>query len=268
MKRFSRGYFIGATYSLQRWSFQTNIRKDDIEITSKDASSTVTSTSPKSTSGLLGVGFQIDPHWKLTSSISNGFSSPTAYNVLYNTNLTGNFEKFQAKELGLSYLNALQSLRMVYFETKTQNSIDMDDNYVSSNTYSSENKGIEITGQTKGAGYRVKGSLVFQNPWSVTYDEALARRAKRYGSLDVSKSVGEYEFGSRMYAASERKDSHWSTDMLSGYALLSVYASKKLDKDWTARFKLDNLFDKDYQLAYGYNTPGRTLSAALVYQPQ
>ena len=272
MKRFSRGYFIGATYSLQRWSFQTNIRKDDIEITSKDASSTVTSTSPKSTSGLLGVGFQIDPHWKLTSSISNGFSSPTAYNVLYNTNLTGNFEKFQAKELGLSYLNALQSLRMVYFETKTQNSIDMDDNYVSSNTYSSENKGIEITGQTKWAGYRVKGSLVFQNPWSVTYDEALARRAKRYGSLDVSKSVGEYEFGSRMYAASERKDSHWPDGVvyhqLSGYALLSVYASKKIDKDWTARFKLDNLFDKDYQLAYGYNTPGRTLSAALVYQPQ
>ena len=101
----------------------------------------------------------------------------------------------------------------------------------------------------------------------MTYDEALARRAKRYGSLDVSKSAGEYEFGSRIYAASERKDSHWSEDMLSGYALLSVYASKKIDKDWAARFKLDNLFDKDYQLAYGYNTPGRVVSATLIYQP-
>ena len=272
MKRFSRGYFVGATYSLKKWTFQTNIRRDDIEITSTDASSTVTSTSPKSTSGLIGVGFQIDPQWKLTTSISNGFSSPTAYNVLYNTNLTGNFEKFQAKELGLSYSNAKQSLRMVYFETKTQNSIDMDDTYVFSNTYSSENKGIETTGQTEWAGYRLKGSLVFQNPWSVTYDEALARRAKRYGSLDVSKSAGEYEFGSRIYAASERKDSHWSDNVgvyhqLSGYALLSVYSSKKIDKDWTARFKLDNLFDKDYQLAYGYNTPGRAVSATLIYQP-
>ena len=265
MKRFSRGYFAGFNRSMGKWSLQTNLRRDVMDITNTDASSVLTSIGTASTSGLIGIGYEINPNWRLTSSISNGFSAPTAYDVSQNTKLSP--EKFLSKEAGLTYVSGSQMLRMVYFEMITQNSIVYDDSNVASNTYSSDNKGIETTVQSEWAGYRLKGSLVFQNPRSVTYDEALARRAKRYGSLDVSRSAGEYEFGSRIYAASERKDSHWSEDMLSGYALISVYASKKIDKDWAARFKLDNLFDKDYQLAYGYNTPGRAVSATLIYQP-
>ncbi|MSQ65004.1 MAG: TonB-dependent receptor [Limnohabitans sp.] len=265
-KRFSRGYFTGINRSMGNWSLQTNLRQDVMDIANTDASSVLTSIAPTSTSGLLGVGYAINPQWKLTTSISNGFSAPSAYDVSQNTKLSS--EKFLSKEVSLNYLNGTQLFRTVVFEMTTQNSILYDDNGVASNTYSTENKGIETSAQTEWASYRVKASLVFQNPRSVTYDEALARRAKRYGSLDLSRAAGEYEFGTRVSAAGERKDSHFSDDMLSAYALLSLYASKKIDKDWTARLKIDNVFDKDYQLAYGYNTPGRTASAALVYQPK
>ena len=53
-----------------------------------------------------------------------------------------------------------------------------------------------------------------------------------------------------------------------GYALWSFYASRKIDNEWTARVKLDNAFDRQYQLAYGYNTPGRGIYATLQYQPK
>jgi vitamin B12 transporter len=265
MKRFSRGYFAGVNRSWRSWTLQTNLRQDIMDIANTDASSVLTSIAPSATSGLIGVGYAIDSWWKLTASVSNGFSAPTAYDVSQNTRLSP--EKFLSKEVGVNYLNGSHMLRMVLFEMTTQNSILYDDSNVASNTYSSENKGLETTGQTQWAGYRVKASLVVQNPTSLTYDEALARRAKRYGNLDVGKMMGEYEFGTRISAASERKDSHWSTQMLNGYALLSLYASKRIDQDWTARLKLDNVLDKDYQLAYGYNTPGRTVAASLVYQP-
>jgi len=266
MKRFSRGYFAGVNRSWGSWSLQTNLRQDVMDIANTDASSVLTSIAPTATSGLIGVGYALYPHWKLTTSISNGFSAPTAYDVSQNTRLSP--EKFLSKEASLNYLNGSHMLRMVVFEMTTQNSILYDDSNVASNSYSSDNKGIETAGQTEWAGYRIKASLVFQNPRSVTYDEALARRAKRYGSLDVCKTAGAYEYGTKISATSERKDSHWSTDMLTGYALLSLYASKRIDEDWTARFKLDNVLDKDYQLAYGYNTPGRTVAATLVYQPR
>ena len=149
----------------------------------------------------------------------------------------------------------------------TQNSIDYDDNNIPSNLITSENKGLETIGQTLWDSYRIRASLVVQNPTNLTYDEALARRAKRYASLDVSRAIEQYDIGAKIYASSERKDSHYNSNELAGYALLSIYASKQIDKDWTARVKLENALDKDYQLAYGYNTPGRTVTATLVYQP-
>ena len=265
-KRSSHGVFVGVNHSWENWTFQTNIRKDVLDVTNSDASAVITSINPNSTSGLLGIGYSLSPAWKLTTSVSNGFSAPTAFDVSQDTKLTP--EKFQATEFGVSYLGSHQTFRIVYFEIDTTNSIEYSDDYPyePSNAYISKNRGIESTGQTEWGGVRIKASLVIQNPKNLTYDEALARRAKRYGSLDLTKRIEAYDVGVKVFASGERKDSHYSSDVLESYALLSVYASRQFGKDWVARVKLHNLLDESYQLAYGYNTPGRMLTATLSYQ--
>jgi vitamin B12 transporter len=266
MKRSSNGVFIGVNHAFDNWTFQTNIRRDVLEITNSDANAVVTKINPNSTSGLLGIGYALSPQWKLTSSVSNGFSAPTAFDVSQDAKLTP--EKFQAKEFGVSYLGVHQTFRIVYFEIDTTNSIEYSDDspYEPSNAYITKNRGIESTGQTEWGGIRIKASLVIQNPRNLTYDEALSRRAKRYGSLDLTKRIEAYDVGVKVFASSERKDSHYSTDILDSYTLFSVYASRQFGKDWVARVKLHNLLDESYQLAYGYNTPGRMLTATLSYQ--
>ena len=266
MQRSSHGVFVGVNHSWENWTFQTNIRRDVLDVTNLDASAVITSINPNSTSGLLGIGYSLSPAWKLTTSVSNGFSAPTAFDVSQDTKLTP--EKFQAKEFGVSYLGSHQTFRIVYFEIDTSNSIEYSDDYPyePSNAYISKNRGIESTGQTEWGGVRIKASLVIQNPKNLTYDEALARRAKRYGSLDLTKRIEAYDVGVKVFASGERKDSHYSSDVLESYALLSVYASRQFGKDWVARVKLHNLLDESYQLAYGYNTPGRMLTATLSYQ--
>ncbi len=264
MKRSSRGMFTGVNQSLGRWALQANIRRDNIKIQNTDAFDAVTNIDPTSTSGLIGVGYSVTPEWKISSSVSNGFSAPTAYDVSQNTRLTP--EQFQAKEIGLTYSHEKQLYRVVYFEMETQNSIDFDDNFVFSNAYSSSNKGFETTGQAQWNGWRVKGSLVVQNPVNITYNEALARRAKRYGTIDLSQRFDDYVVGVKLSASSARKDSHYNTNILNHYSLFSAYASRQIGKDWIARVKVQNLFDESYQLAYGYNTPGRTVLASLAYQ--
>ena len=77
-----------------------------------------------------------------------------------------------------------------------------------------------------------------------------------------------YELGAKLYAAGERKDSAYSNSLLGGYSVWSLYASRKIDAKWTARLKLENAFDHQYQLANGYNTPGRGLFATLQYSPK
>jgi vitamin B12 transporter len=160
-------------------------------------------------------------------------------------------------------------LRVVYFEMTTQNSVLYDDNSgLPYNTQSTENKGVETSYQAQWQSHRIKTSFVLQNPRSITYSEQLARRAKQYANLDISEQFEKYELGAAIYATAQRKDNHYNTEVLSPYALLSVYVAAPLDKNWTFRMRMDNAFDKDYQLAYGYNTPGRTLTATLSYQPK
>jgi vitamin B12 transporter len=265
MKRLNRGMFTGVNQSFGQWTVQANIRRDELQVGNTNANAVVSKIKPDSTSGLIGIGYSLDQNWKINSSFSNGFSAPTAYDVSQDARLTP--EKFQAKEIGFSYASDKQLFRVVYFEMDTKNSIDYDDIFgVVSNAYASSNKGFESTGQAQWNGLKFKGSLVVQNPWNITYNEALARRAKRYGTLDLSQRFDVYEVGAKLYASSERKDSHYNNNMLKSYSALSVYGSRQFGKDWIARVKVHNLFNERYQLAYGYNTPGRTLMATLAYQ--
>jgi len=56
--------------------------------------------------------------------------------------------------------------------------------------------------------------------------------------------------------------------LLGGYSLFNLYASTKVGKDLTMLARIDNLADKDYQLANGYNTPGRLVYVGLKWVPQ
>jgi vitamin B12 transporter len=158
---------------------------------------------------------------------------------------------------------------VVLFSTTSHDAIGSDANSNTVNIGDTRNQGVEASLRTRLMGYTVKLSAVSQNPWSVTDNERLARRAREYAYVDISRSVASYDVGVKIVAFGERKDSHYNPGvMLGGYALWSLYASRKIDDNWTVRVRLDNAFDKQYQLAHGYNTPGRGLFATLQYSPK
>ncbi len=59
---------------------------------------------------------------------------------------------------------------------------------------------------------------------------------------------------------SDRKD--FGDERLAGYGLVDVSAGYIFPYA-TVALKVDNLFDKDYELASGFNTPGQSLYAEL-----
>ena len=48
-----------------------------------------------------------------------------------------------------------------------------------------------------------------------------------------------------------------------GYALLDLRADWRFLPDWTLQARLNNVADRHYETAYGYNQPGRELFVAL-----
>jgi vitamin B12 transporter len=266
MNRTSTGLFAGLTQKFERLTAQVNVRRDDVKVAHADALATSDNRTAKN-SGLLGLGYQLTPQWRLTASTSTGFRAPTASDVASNSTLQPEIHKTQ--EVGVIFSNPDVLARVVYFSTSTHNAIDYDQDFNVLNIGESRNKGFEATLRAQWLGNRIKLSAVSQEPFSVSYNEPLGRRARQYGSADVSRSWGVYDFGMKLFASGERKDSHYNPGVnLAGYATVAMYASRKVNDHWTARLRLENALDKSYQLASGYNTPGRGLFATLQYSPK
>ena len=268
MTRNLTGYYGGVTSKLGQWSLQANARHDALSV-DRVTQSASGNKSYSSDNYLLGVGFQLNDQWRLTSTASTGFRAPTAgelYGFGGNQNLKP--ETHHSEELGLVYSQADALMRLVYFQSRTQDAIS----YANStylNVGEMQNKGYELTGRTEFMGNAVKGSLVLQDPWNVTGNYLPGRRAKRYGSIDVSRWIQAHEVGVKVFASSERANfSMAESSMLTGYSTVAFYVSRKIDADWIARVKVENAFNRHYELAGGYNTPGRGIYATLQYQPK
>jgi vitamin B12 transporter len=266
-KRSTTGYFAGVTSKLDRWNFQANARRDTLIIDNVKSSDAVKKEFSNNTH-LLGLGYQLTPQWRLTSTASTGFRAPAANDLMGtygNTNLLP--ETHRSREIGGVYSVEKTLFRAVYFQTHTQDTIAYDGNYRPQNTGETRNKGYEFTARADVLGNSVKGALVFQDPWNVTTSSLPGRRAKQYGSFDISRLISGYEVGTKFVGTSARSNFGGAPD-LAGYTTWAFYAGRKIDGDWTARVKLENAFNRSYELAGGYNTPGRGLFASLQYQPK
>jgi len=262
LNRRSQGYFAGATHQLDKLTIQANARRDEFH---QQKENSVAGGDYTANTGLLGLGYQLDSSWRLTGTVSSGFSAPTVYAVNSNANIKP--EHHHSQEVGATYQVNDVLTRVVYFQSQAKDAIIYNNayHYINSDI---DNKGWELTARAKIQGFSIKSSVTLQDPRDVGQNLSQARRAKEYGSLDVSKMLSGYEFGSRLYAAGSRRDSNFTATMLPGYSTVAFYASRKIDNEWTARVKLENAFNREYQLAYGYNTPGRGIYATLQYQPK
>jgi vitamin B12 transporter len=269
VKRQSAGYFAGAMHQFERLTIQANMRRDNVNVDNTAWGQTQSNES-SATTGLVGLGYQLIPNWKLTSSVSTGFRAPAAAEISTSPFLKP--EKHQSKEVGVVYSTSQTLARMTYFESSTTDAITWaytGNGWCTQNCYENvaktSNQGFEGAVRSQWMGYNVNLSLTTQNPVNDVTGKPLSLRARHYGSFDISRPVGSYELGSKIYASGARPN---AGPLGGGYALVSFYASRKMDHEWTARVKLENAFDREYQLIKGYNTPGRSIYATLQYQPK
>jgi vitamin B12 transporter len=76
----------------------------------------------------------------------------------------------------------------------------------------------------------------------------------------MSKSA----FGAEGTLQANRNDFS-NTGYMGGYAIYNLYGNYEFAKDWTLFGRWNNIFNKDYQLSYGYNTPGSNLFVGVRY---
>jgi len=253
--------FAGYSGEYEKHGWQLNAREDD------------NSQFGSHTTGLVGYSYRLTSQLRLRGSAGTAFKAPT-FNDLYfpgfsNPNLRP--EQSRSREAGVNYEAAGGRFSATYFDNRISDLIVFDTTtFTPQNLNRATITGTELAYRGAWGAVQASAQLTLQHPVDEATGKLLQRRARQYGSFAVSDAFGAWRLGAEMVASGARFD---STDEspgtgMHGYGLLNVTATYTLGRDWSIRARWNNVFDREYELAQGFNTPGSNVFVALRYQAQ
>lgn len=258
---------IAASYQMRRGAHlaSASLRNDD------------SSQYGSRTTGNLGYGYRITDALRVNASAGTSFRAPT-YNELYfpGYGVPGNRpERGRNVEAGIYYEKGSDRFSAVYYRNRVSDLIV----YAAECPVSSQSypfgcaynvnqallSGVTLGASTRFGPYTLRGSMDFQNPRDETTDLLLPRRAKRHGTVALEYAAGALSGGVESRFASRRYDDGANSTSLGGYALLNLYASYQVNRDWSVYGRWNNMLDKNYELASGYATAGSNVFVGVRY---
>lgn len=258
-----QSYFAGYQVRMGSHNIQVNLRDDD------------NSQFGQHDTGYLGYGYQISSQWRVGASTGTAFKAPT-FNDLYWPGL-GNPslrpEQSRNKEISLHYDHGFRHFSAVYFDSQVTNLIAWAPVSPSSWIWAPANlnqaslRGATLSWANMMGNFHLDANLTLQNPEDGVTGKVLINRSREHGALRISRFVGDWNVGGELIFSGERYADAGNTQKMGGYGLLNLTASHALDNDWSLQARVNNLFDKSYELAQGYGTPGVNVFVGVRYQP-
>ncbi|MFV0681197.1 TonB-dependent receptor domain-containing protein [Ottowia sp.] len=223
------------------------------------------------TTGGVAYGYRFAPGWRVTGAYGTAFRVPTLYHRFSqygNPDLSP--EKSRNLELGLHWAQQQSRFSVVAYRNRVTNLISFGAAGLCQSAFGCyENtgrailRGVTLSGAHRLGPVNLSGSLDLQDPHDASTGNLLARRAKRILKLNADTRVAGWTLGAEMQAASHRWDNAANTNRLPGYGVVNLYASTTIARQWTLLARIDNVADRDYQLARNYNTAGRAFYVGL-----
>ncbi|MGZ8258329.1 MAG: TonB-dependent receptor domain-containing protein [Methylotenera sp.] len=265
--RDNNGYLASYLADIDNHALQLSMREDD------------NSQFGNHTTGGAGYGYRFTPEWRVTTNYGKAFKAPT-FNQLYfpnfgNPNLKP--EQSENVDAGVKYETAKLQAGITVFDNKIRNLIEFSG---PPSGFNPVNVGkAEIYGATLNAGWNItdslmlSGNLTAQSPRDDKTDNLLIRRGNRYGAVSLIQTLGDFQWGAEVTGASTRYNNASNTKKMDGYALVNLTANYRITPEWKLEARANNVFDKEYVLAYTgntatsapYNTAGANAFVGLRY---
>lgn len=264
--RITNSFFGQYRLDLDRHHVQLNLRSDHNTIYGNKVT------------GGAEYAYAITPELRAGIGARTGFRAPT-FNDLYWRNDGGTVgnpnlkpESSRNIELSLQYADDTTTAGIVAYRNRVKDMIvwaDLNDgSYLWSpmNVGRAELRGITLTGSQRFDQTTLRASADFQDPHDRDNGNTLSQRARQIYRASVEHRFGpaaagvEYLWTGKRYADAANKH------QMGGYGLLNLTASYDISKQLTAQVRWNNVFNKDYTLARGYNTPGSTVFVNLAWR--
>ena len=228
------------------------------------------------TTQTLGYGYRFSENWRASASAGTSFKAPT-FNDLYfpgvgNPTLVP--ESGRSEEIALHYAHGDTTASLTGFRNRIRNLIQWEETAPNSWFYTPRNVGeARIAGWTAAFATRIAewtldAHMTIQDPKDIATGEYLTRRARKFGTVALARDNGRWSGGIEVQASGPRYDApdfttRRNTKVLAGYGLVNLRGEYRLDRDWSLVGRIDNLFDKQYELARSSTTAYASLATTV-----
>lgn len=239
---------------------QANLRRDD------------SSQFGGRTTGALAYGYLFGGGFRASASYGTAFKVPT-FNDLYFPGFSNpglQPETARNAEATLRYAAGDLAAGIVAYRNRLRDLIvfqcDAAFNCAPQNVANATLQGVTLELEARARDLVARASADFQRPEDDASGNLLPRRARRHASVAVAQSWSALRLGAELIASSVRFDDAANTRRMGGYAIVNLTADYALGSEWTLFARLNNAFDKRYELAADYNIAGANVFAGVRYR--
>lgn len=209
--------------------------------------------------GLLGTAFRAPT---LGEQYSPGFGGLFAGNPALEPESSTSFELIYRLGLG-----ATGRLSLSVYQTDVDQLIAFSGAaFQAVNINEAELRGIEIEYSIESGDWRLRSNATLQNTEDRSTGQSLLRRPDQKASLVVNRAFSRGSWlGAEWFVSGDRLD--FGGRVLPGYALLNLAGGYRLSSALSVELRVDNLFDRDYEPAAGFNSAERSAFLSLNWTP-
>lgn len=214
-------------------------------------------------------GLDIDENHNVRLSYGTGFKAPTFIDLYYPIYGNPNLQPEESKNLELDFSGRYTAWDWSanFYRNQIQNLIQCQKGYI---TCTKGNTDADIEGIELALGL---DTWLVHHDFSYDYtrakdknenDQQLLRRAKHKGAWLTSFTTGQMTWSTEVLYVGERLDV--GNVELSPYTLVNLGTTYAVTNQLTLGGRIDNLFDRNYEVAKGYSSPGTEFKVTVDYR--
>ncbi|HSC79320.1 MAG TPA: TonB-dependent receptor [Chitinolyticbacter sp.] len=225
------------------------------------------------TTGGIGYAWRFTQGWQLFANAGTSFHAPSFVDLYYpswpgyppvaNPDLVP--EQGRSLDGGVRWQGGGWNADATAFYNRVRDLIVLDENYTPQNVADARIRGLTLNGGGRLGSLELAANATWQNAEDEANGTLLPRRAKAYGGAHIAQTLGDWRWSAHMAASGKRYDRRDEVGELGGYAVFDLGVDYRIAKAWQASLRVNNVFDRDYEYAAGYNTAGRNLFLKLAY---
>lgn len=227
------------------------------------------------TTGQIALGWRVSDAWRLRVNGGDGFRAPNL-NELFSPGFGGGLfagnpglapERARNWEIALDHQPVADFSHGVrLYQNRVRDLVDFSggETFRAINIGRARLRGAEWEARWQIGATALRGNLGWQEAINLDFASDLLRRAPRKANLALERAQSGWNWGVDLHAVAARPEFGGA---LPGYALLNLHARGDFSAALGWSLRVENLFDRDYQLARGFNAPGTTLQAQLHWRP-